>query len=328
LRNAFIDCAKKGLLPEVLPRLENDDIGFSELDWPTWAHDAQLPPDLRRPPAHWSAWLVLGGRGSGKTRAGAEWVRMAIRLRPRQAAPLRIAIVGPSYAEAREVMVDGVSGLLSLDWSSGEPQFISSRRLLVWPDGSEAQLFSAEDPEQLRGPQFDLAWCDGTLPLPVRPTRQRTGCFSAALHWATRTALPRSTACARTGPRCPSSQGFQGSDRLFAGVHHRFMWHAPWCGLPRWDVEYDCLEENLACRIGACATGYCAGNCNRFEQFRRRGCCRECNRRPGSGRAASWWRFPRQGPHRFRSEMVQRRRFRPCKLLTGNVTEDSICGCW
>ncbi len=150
----------KGLLPEVLPRLENDEIGFSALDWPTWAHDAQLPPDLHKPPADWSAWLVLGGRGSGKTRAGAEWLRMAIRWHPRQAAPLRIAIVGPSYAEAREVMVDGVSGLLSLDWSSGKPQFISSRRLLVWPDGSEAQLFSAEDPEQLRGPQFDFAWSD------------------------------------------------------------------------------------------------------------------------------------------------------------------------
>jgi len=296
----------KGLLPEVLPRLENDEIGFSALDWPTWAHDAQLPPDLHKPPADWSAWLVLGGRGSGKTRAGAEWLRMAIRWHPRQAAPLRIAIVGPSYAEAREVMVDGVSGLLSLDWSSGKPQFISSRRLLVWPDGSEAQLFSAEDPEQLRGPQFDFAWSDGTLPSPGKPTRRTTGCSSAALHWATRTTLRQSTACVPIGPRCANSQGFQGSDRLLDGIHHRFMWHAAWCGPSRWDTEHDCLEENLARRIGACVAGHCAGSCNRIEQFRRCRGCRQRNRWAGSGRATGWRRFPRQGPDRFRGEMVQR----------------------
>lgn len=149
-----------GLLPEVLPRLENDDIDFSQLDWPTWAHDAQLPPDLRKPPVCWSSWLVLGGRGSGKTRAGAEWLRAVIGSPSRPARPLRIALVGPSYGEAREVMVDGVSGLMSLDWRHRQPELVSSRRLLVWPDGSKAHLFSAEDPEQLRGPQFDFAWCD------------------------------------------------------------------------------------------------------------------------------------------------------------------------
>lgn len=98
----------------------------------------------------------MGGRGSGKTRAGAEWVHgVASRAR----VPLRIALVAETLADAREVMVDGVSGLWRIA-RDRRPAFEISRRRLVWPNGSVAQLFSSEDPESLRGPQFDLAWCD------------------------------------------------------------------------------------------------------------------------------------------------------------------------
>ena len=99
---------------------------------------------------------MMGGRGSGKTRAGAEWVH---RLASEAAAPLRIALVAETLADAREVMVDGVSGLWRIA-RHRRPAFEISRRRLVWPNGSVAQLFSSEDPESLRGPQFDLAWCD------------------------------------------------------------------------------------------------------------------------------------------------------------------------
>jgi phage terminase large subunit-like protein len=119
-----------------------------------------LPPDEAGSRPDWSTWLILGGRGSGKTRAGAEWVRKLTERAVAVSTPVRIALVGPSYAEAREVMVDGVSGLNALRWRGERPQFISSRRLLTWSDGSTAHLFSAEDPEELRGPQFDAAWCD------------------------------------------------------------------------------------------------------------------------------------------------------------------------
>lgn len=113
-------------------------------------------PEQQPPGGDWRTWLVLGGRGSGKTRAGAEWVQA---MASRADAPLRIALVAETLADAREVMVDGVSGLWRIA-RFRRPTFEISRRRLVWPNGSVAQLFSSEDPESLRGPQFDLAWCD------------------------------------------------------------------------------------------------------------------------------------------------------------------------
>ena len=107
-------------------------------------------------------WLILGGRGAGKTRAGAEFVRgMALGLPGYAHAPVgRIALVGESAAEVRDVMVEGVSGLLSIHRRGERPLWEPSRRRLEWPNGAMAQVFSAEDPESLRGPQFDCAWLD------------------------------------------------------------------------------------------------------------------------------------------------------------------------
>lgn len=119
--------------------------------WPLHARPEQLPP-----PGDWRTWLMLGGRGSGKTRAGAEWVQHVASTATR---PLRIALVAETLADAREVMIDGVSGIWRIArWR--RPEFEITRRRLVWPNGVVAQIFSAEDPDSLRGPQFDLAWCD------------------------------------------------------------------------------------------------------------------------------------------------------------------------
>lgn len=107
-------------------------------------------------------WLLLGGRGAGKTRAGAEWVRaMALGHTwcTREAAG-RIALVGETFADVREVMVEGVSGILKIHPRAERPVWTPSRRRLEWPNGAIAQAFSAEDPEALRGPQFDIAWSD------------------------------------------------------------------------------------------------------------------------------------------------------------------------
>ncbi len=125
--------------------------------WPLWARDDQLPPD-----GDWSTWLVLGGRGAGKTRAGAEWVRgVALGLAPFSSAPARmIALVGETLADVREVMIEGVSGLLRIHARDERPSWEPTRRRLVWPNGAVAQAFSADDPEQLRGPQFEAAWAD------------------------------------------------------------------------------------------------------------------------------------------------------------------------
>lgn len=114
-----------------------------------------LRRDQRPPKGDWRSWLILGGRGSGKTRAGAEWVQALATAD----SPVRIALIGETLGDAREVMVDGVSGIWRIA-RVDRPAFEVSRRRLVWPNGSTAQLFSSEDPESLRGPQFDYAWAD------------------------------------------------------------------------------------------------------------------------------------------------------------------------
>ncbi|EAR49553.1 Putative large terminase [Oceanicola granulosus HTCC2516] len=122
-----------------------------------WALDHQLPPS-----GDWRSWVILGGRGAGKTRAGAEWVRAQVEG-PRATDPgraRRVALVGETIDQAREVMVFGDSGLLACAPPDRRPEWIAGRRLLVWPNGAQAQLFSAHDPEALRGPQFDAAWVD------------------------------------------------------------------------------------------------------------------------------------------------------------------------
>jgi phage terminase large subunit-like protein len=125
-------------------------------DFYPMAHDHQIPPARANSGAAWTTWLVVGGRGAGKTRTGAEWVR-SIAIKDPKA---RIALVGESEHDAREVMVEGVSGLLAIHRPRERPQWVSSRRRLEWPNGAVAQVFSAEEPESLRGPQFSAAWCD------------------------------------------------------------------------------------------------------------------------------------------------------------------------
>ena len=106
------------------------------------------------PEGDWRTWLFLGGRGAGKTWAGAVWTLG-------QVAPARrIALVGPTLHDVREVMAGGPSGLIALSAAGDAPRWEQSRRRLVWADGSEAWGFSAEDPDSLRGHQFDGAWAD------------------------------------------------------------------------------------------------------------------------------------------------------------------------
>lgn len=122
-----------------------------------WALDHQVPPE-----GDWRTWLILGGRGAGKTRAGAEWVRgMVEGSRPRDPGRARrVALVGETLAQAREVMVFGESGILACSPPDRRPEWIAGRMMLQWPNGATAQVFSAHDPEALRGPQFDASWAD------------------------------------------------------------------------------------------------------------------------------------------------------------------------
>ncbi len=122
-----------------------------------WALPHQVPPE-----GDWRTWVILGGRGAGKTRAGAEWVRSMVEG-PTPGAPgvaRRVALVAETMEQAREVMVFGESGIMALCPPDRRPDWIAGRRLLVWPNGAQAQLYSAHEPESLRGPQFDALWAD------------------------------------------------------------------------------------------------------------------------------------------------------------------------
>ncbi|MCE9649555.1 MAG: terminase family protein [Parvibaculum sp.] len=118
-------------------------------DWDFWARPDQIAPD-----GPWTTWLVLGGRGAGKTRAGAEWIRGLVA----NGEAGRIALIGETLGDVREVMIDGPSGLCAI--GGGRPRYEASRKRLLWPNGAVAQGFSASEPESLRGPQFDAAWAD------------------------------------------------------------------------------------------------------------------------------------------------------------------------
>ena len=119
-----------------------------------WAWTAR--PEQMAPPGDWSTWLMMAGRGFGKTRAGAEWVRGIAE----QDGKARIALVAASLHEARSVMVEGESGLLAIAPWWNRPAFAPALRRLIWPNGAMATLFGAADPEALRGPQFSHGWAD------------------------------------------------------------------------------------------------------------------------------------------------------------------------
>lgn len=127
-------------------------------NWEFWARPNQLPPET-----NWKIWLALAGRGFGKTRMGVEWVRYKIKSGVK-----RIACVAPTKGDVRRVMVEGESGLLNVCWKGdktfkgkelGFPVWSPTNNSLTWDNGAKAEFFSAEDPERLRGPQFEAAWC-------------------------------------------------------------------------------------------------------------------------------------------------------------------------
>lgn len=135
------------------------DAAFLALPWlfEFWALPHQIAPD-----GAWRTWVIMGGRGAGKTRAGAEWVRGQVEgagpTDPGRAR--RVALVGETVDQVREVMIFGESGILACAPPDRRPVWEAGRKRLVWPNGAVAQVISAHDPESLRGPQFDAAWAD------------------------------------------------------------------------------------------------------------------------------------------------------------------------
>lgn len=120
--------------------------------WGLWRRPSQAPP-----PGDWRIWLILAGRGFGKTRTGAQWVQDIAESTP----DARIALVAATLPEARAVMVEGESGLLSVGAPWRRATFEPSLRRLVWRNGAQATLYSAAEPESLRGPQHSHAFWTG-----------------------------------------------------------------------------------------------------------------------------------------------------------------------
>ena len=120
-------------------------------DWRFWARPEQLPPE-----GDWRSWVIVAGRGFGKTRTGAEFIRDQVRSKSAR----RVALVGRTAADVRDVMVTGPSGLLAVHPDHERPLYEPSRRRLTWPCGAVAHTYTSERSDQLRGPQHDLAWCD------------------------------------------------------------------------------------------------------------------------------------------------------------------------
>ncbi len=120
-------------------------------DWSLWGRPEQIAP-----PGDWRVWLLLAGRGFGKTRTGAEWVRAQVEA----GRCSRLALVAPTAADVRDVMIEGESGLLRISPPWMRPEYQPSKRRIIWPNGATATTYSAEDPDQLRGPNVDGAWAD------------------------------------------------------------------------------------------------------------------------------------------------------------------------
>jgi phage terminase large subunit-like protein len=144
---------------KVLSQLDPKELAELLSNWKFWARPNQLAPE-----GGWKVWLLNCGRGFGKTRTGTEWVREQVKL-----GYTRIAAVGPTKGSVRQVMIDGESGLLSVCYDTdetydgvpiGKPVWSPTNNTVTWANGAKVEVFSAEDPERLRGPQFEKAWCD------------------------------------------------------------------------------------------------------------------------------------------------------------------------
>jgi len=144
---------------EALSKLSPTQLNNLQHDWNFWARPAQLEPE-----GDWNVWFINAGRGFGKTRAGVEWVREQVKLGKK-----RIAAVASTNSDIERVMVKGESGFLSVCWEGdktykgkelGFPEWSPTKRSLTWKNGAKVEFYSAEEPERLRGPQFEAAWCD------------------------------------------------------------------------------------------------------------------------------------------------------------------------
>jgi len=124
--------------------------------WFDWRNEHARPTQVAPPGNEWTVWFIMTGRGWGKTRSAAEFIREEVR----DGRGHRVALVGETAGDVRDTMIEGESGILAISPPDECPKYEPSKRRLTWPNGAVGTTFSAEEPDQLRGPEHDLAWCD------------------------------------------------------------------------------------------------------------------------------------------------------------------------
>tara|TARA_R110002124_G_scaffold42570_16_gene130958 strand:+ start:50 stop:1450 length:1401 start_codon:yes stop_codon:yes gene_type:complete len=155
--DASIALKHRKALRNWIDKLSDNGLCALPYDFDVWAL-----PHQRAPEGDWATWVIMGGRGAGKTRAGAEWVRGLVEgATPTEPGMCRrVALIGDTVDQVREVMIFGDSGIVACSPPDRKPVWNSTRKSLIWPNGAEAMVVSAQNPESLRGPQFDAAWLD------------------------------------------------------------------------------------------------------------------------------------------------------------------------
>ena len=145
------------VLREFINQLKEFEAEFILCDWLVWGRANQFAHETG-----WKTWVMLGGRGAGKTRAGAEWLRHIASLSSDAHGHCggRVALISETYSDVRDIMIEGQSGLLSVHRREEMPKWLSSQRRLEWPNGVIGQVFSSRDPDGLRGSQFGAVWSD------------------------------------------------------------------------------------------------------------------------------------------------------------------------
>jgi phage terminase large subunit-like protein len=147
-----------GLIDEFVASLTNEEAANLQYQWDFWSRPTQQIPEGMGD--KFRVWLFRGGRGAGKTACGAQTTRMMIETCP------RIHLVGPTAADTRDVLIQGDSGIMSVFSADQRPVYEPSKRLVTFHNGAQALLFSAEEPERLRGPQAHWAWVDEIASMP------------------------------------------------------------------------------------------------------------------------------------------------------------------
>jgi phage terminase large subunit-like protein len=176
--------------------------GNSQYDW-----TAQARPEQIAPAWDWRTWLVLAGRGWGKTRTGAEWVRRAV-----VDAPI-VNLIGATADDARDIMIEGPSGILAICPPKERPRYLVSKRQLVWPNGAKSLIFTADEPERLRGKQHYKLWGDelGSWRYPEAWTQAMLGLRLGSRPQVVVTTTPRPTKLIRDLMAAPTTHVTRGS---------------------------------------------------------------------------------------------------------------------